>query len=81
MKTVLQELISKFEEIKDLDFMVQVMILRGESWRLLEQEKEQLKIAFNDGASWKLYGSNITQDERAEKYYHDFFGDNPEAGI
>ena len=42
---------------------------------LLTKEKEQreklIKEAFTDGAEWELYGSDLTQEERAEQYYNE----------
>jgi hypothetical protein len=32
--------------------------------------KEQIKCSFIDGASWELYGENITHLERSEQYYN-----------
>jgi Zn-finger nucleic acid-binding protein len=49
MKTAMRELLDKFEEVKDLHNMVQLMILRGELERLLQKEKEQITEAFYKG--------------------------------
>lgn len=43
-----------------------------------EIEKEQIEKSFNDGAYWELYGSNITQIERAEKYYNETYTQSSE---
>jgi len=73
MKTAMQDLINKFEEIKDLDFMVQVMIIRGESWRLLEKEKESLSDAFFEGQDGRY--------TEFDNYYISNFGESNESGI
>ena len=36
-----------------------------------EQREELIKKAFTDGAEWELYGSDLTQEERAEQYYNE----------
>lgn len=36
-----------------------------------EQREELIKQAFTDGANWELYGSDLTQEERAEQYYNE----------
>jgi hypothetical protein len=65
-KTALQNLINKFEEIKDLDYMVQIMILRGEAEKLLQQEK-----AFGVGGqveSTRLIGYQDLADLKTETF-------------
>ena len=48
----MQELIDKIVEIKDLDNIVQLMILTGESIKLLEKEKEQIVNAYEEGRDY-----------------------------
>ena len=85
MKTVLQDLINKFEEIKDLDYMVQIMILRGESQQLLEQEKEQIIESYNKGQKdFANYDPERHGNEckDGKQYYDSNFGYKvAEAGI
>ena len=67
MKTAIQDLLNKFEEVKDLDYMVQIMILRGESQKLLQKEKEQIIESFYEGDN----GYGCMYD--AENYYEETF--------
>ena len=69
--TALQNLINKFEEIKDLDYMVQVMILRGEAEKLLQQEREQMLLSHMNGqAEFDELGYRDTTKDIAEEYYN-----------
>jgi hypothetical protein len=38
-----------------------------------EMEKEQIEKSFSDGAQWELYGSDLTHEKRAKKYYNETF--------
>lgn len=66
MKTALQELIDKFEDIRELDYYVQILILRGECHRLAQLEKQQIIDAYIE-ASPRL--EDITK-ESAEEYFN-----------
>jgi hypothetical protein len=93
MKTAMQDLINKFEEIKDLDYMVQIMILRSESQQLLEKEKKQINKSFLDGFKYSGEGYNgeypfegctdesIYTSIDLDRYYQETFSDSNQAGI
>ena len=74
MKTAMQEAIKEIAELcsspSDTPTYTQIFKVLGSK---LEKEKEQIETVFNDGANWELYGSNITQKQRAEKYYNEIF--------
>lgn len=74
-KEALEEIEDK-EKAKDiyryLEATLKLIIQEIENDYMLK-EKEQIETAFNDGASWELYGSNITKEQRAEKYYNEIF--------
>jgi len=38
-----------------------------------EMEKQQIKKSFSDGSQYELYGSDLTNQERAEQYYNEIF--------
>jgi hypothetical protein len=75
--TAMQELLKELIEVSQIGenpfIKTTVNIIIDMAENKLEKEKEQLKTSFSDGASWELYGSNITQEERAEKYYNEVF--------
>lgn len=64
-QTALRNIISKFDEIKDLDPSVQILILRGECEANLEIEKQQIIDAVN-------YGAN-EEPELGLEYFNDKF--------
>ena len=43
-----------------------------------KMEKEQIKKSFIDGKFHELYGLNITEEERAEKYYEETYTQSSE---
>ena len=68
MKTAMQELLDKFEEVKYLDNMVQLMILRGELQKLFQKEKQQIIDAANHGVNF-----DKSPYKNSEDYYNETF--------
>ena len=71
MKTAMEELIEYIEEFTPKNKTTSGIWSKAKS--LIELEKEQIKKTFNDGSSWELYGSDITHEERADKYFNEMF--------
>lgn len=53
-QTALRNVINKFDEIKDLDPSVQILILRGECEANLELEKQQHRFMFECGRNFQM---------------------------
>lgn len=75
--TAMQELLNELEEVSKIGenpfIKTTVNLIIDMVEDKINKEKEQIKTSFNDGADWELYGYNITQEERAEKYYNELF--------
>jgi len=80
--TAMQELLNELNEVSQIGenpfIKTTVNLIIDMVEDKLLKEKEQIKTSFSDGANWALYGSNVTQKERAEKYYNELFNYNVE---
>ena len=80
--TAMQELLNELNEVSQIGenpfIKTTVNLIIDMVEDKLSKEKKQIKTSFSDGANWELYGSNVTQEERSEKYYNELFNYNVE---
>lgn len=77
MKTVMQELIDDFTELSkkegDSGFVGRSVLVIIKNKGYIEKEKLQIGKSFTDGAEYELYGSDLTCEQRAERYYNEMY--------
>jgi hypothetical protein len=70
MKTAVEWLID------EIDMQYPDINIKRKEWMIdkaKEMEEEQISKSFSDGAQWKLYGCDLTHEERSEEYYNEIF--------
>ena len=73
MKTVMQELIDKLNNVKPTQYC-SIETIRGWAESLLEKEKEQIVNAYKEGCSDSILDES-TDEIRAEEYYNETYRD------
>jgi hypothetical protein len=79
-QTALQYLIQEIKKHAwiDEDGFEQVSLSILDLEKAKELEKEQIEKSFIDGKFHELYGLNITEEKRAEKYYEETYTQSSE---